>query len=266
MTLKAVTAGGALALLVGAGWLVTAGHHRPLLQPVTLHAPVAASNDESPFGIAAHRRPPRAAQQPRVASAARAAPIGAAATIERLTATRDPRDAYRAFRLIARCVQARRLDDEMKALPMGPEHAAERLAYGDGRRRVQAACLDITAAQIAMRLSLVEQAARAGVPGAVTAWVEEGPFGDPSALDQRPDDPLVAAWVEQAIEAVKDAARRDDVEAIIQLGLLSLNWERDEAARVKLLLHPGGVRTVADSIESADAARPVTLPASRRGS
>jgi len=52
---------------------------------------------------------------------------------------------------------------------------------------------------------------------------------------------------------VKDAARRDDIEAIIQLGLLSLNWDRDEAARVKVLLHPAGAPTVADGTEAAEA-------------
>jgi len=226
-----VTAGRVLALLVGACWFVPDSD--PVRSSVRLRADAGESVNASPFGIAEHRRPPRPLEQ-----TAAVAPAAAshAATIEQLEATGDPRDAYLAFRLIAKCVRARELDDEMKSLPMGPDFAAERHAYGDGRQRLLEACQDITAAQIAARLPLVEKAASAGVPGAVTARIGEGPFGDRTALEQRPDDPLVIEWVEQAIASVKAAARRDDVEAILQLGLLSLYWELDEIDRLRTLM------------------------------
>jgi hypothetical protein len=235
--MRKTTAGGVFALLLGACWFVPDSD--PPRPPVRLHADAAESADESPFDIAAHRRPPRPIDAPLATVAA--VPASAAATIERLTGTGDPRDAYQAFRLIAKCVRARELDDEMKSLPMGPDFAAERAAYGDGRQRVRDACQDITPAQIAARLALVEKAARAGVPGAVSACIGEGPFGDKTALEQRPDDPLVTEWVEQAIASVKAAARRDDVEAILQLGLLSLYWELDDVGRLKTLVqHAAG--------------------------
>jgi hypothetical protein len=240
--MRTVMAGGVLsALLVGAYWFVPGSD--PVRPPVRLHAEAAESVDESPFDIAQHRRPPLPMDKP--AAAAASVPASLAATIEQLKATGDARDAYQAFQLIAKCVRARERDDEMKSLPMGPDFAAERSVYGDGRQRLRDACQDITTAQITTRLPLVEKAARAGVPGAVTARIGEGPFGDRTALDQRPDDPLVTEWVEQAIASVKDAARRDDVEAILQLGLLSLYWELDEVDRLKALVHyarvPGAV-------------------------
>ncbi len=229
MVIKALIAAVALALLAAACWLA-AGRDVPPPAP-RLHVDVAQSSDESPFDIGAHRRPPRT-----IEPAATPAPQSLAAKIEQLKASGDPRDAFQAFQLITKCVRARERDDEMRSLPLGPEFAAERAAYGDGRQRVREACHDITPAQIATRLPLVDKAARAGVHGAVTARIGEGPFGDRSALDQRPDDPLVTEWVEQAIAHVKDAARRDDVEAIAQLGLLSLYWELDEVERLKTLM------------------------------
>jgi hypothetical protein len=75
-----------------------------------------------------------------------------------------------------------------------------------------------------------------GVPGAASAWIEQGPFGDKSALDQRPDDPLVAEWVQQAIAWVKSGATHDDIESIVQLGMISLNWDLSDIDRVKLLV------------------------------
>lgn len=128
--------------------------------------------------------------------------------LDRLAASADPADAWRAFRLIERCRSA----------------------------PAAAACRGVTPLHQLARLQLLDRAARAGVPGATTAWVEQGPFGDRSALDQRPDDPLVLDWVEQAIARVKAAARRDDIGAIAQLGLLSLYWELDEVGRAKVLL------------------------------
>ena len=225
--MRTATTAGVFVLLLAACWFVR--DPDPAHPPARVHAVPAESPDESPFDIAQHRRPPRATEPTPVAPSV-------AATIERLKATGDPRDAYQAFTFISKCVRARELDDEMKTLPMGPDFAARRRAYGDGRQRVRDACQDITPAQIAARLPLVDKAARAGVPGAVTARIGEGPFGDKSALEQRPDDPLVAEWVEQAIASVKAAARRDDVEAILQLGLLSLYWELDEVDRMKTLV------------------------------
>jgi TPR repeat protein len=43
--------------------------------------------------------------------------------------------------------------------------------------------------------------------------------------------------VQQAIAWVKSAAKRDDIEAIAQFGMLSLNWELGDTERVKVLVH-----------------------------
>ena len=81
--------------------------------------------------------------------------------IERLLATHDPADALRAYWLIADCARL-----------CGPMTERERQA----------------------RLDYLAIALEAGVPGAATAFVDAGPFGDPSALQTRPGDPLVVEW------------------------------------------------------------------------
>lgn len=136
--------------------------------------------------------------------------------VEALAGSADPNDAYRAFRLIDRCARAR---------------AAE------GRQEAKAACRDIGPAQLRLRLPLLEAAARAGVPGAVTAWTGEGPFGDKTALAQRPDDPLVMEWVHEAVAMIRAAAGRDDVAAITQLGWLTVHWNLSDVERLSALVN-----------------------------
>jgi len=47
--------------------------------------------------------------------------------------------------------------------------------------------------------------------------------------------------------SVKDAARRDDVEAILQLGLLSLYWELDDIDRLRTLVQYASGPNLMDS-------------------
>jgi len=137
------------------------------------------------------------------------APPDPGARIERLLASADPNDALRAYRLLERC------------------HLA-----GAGA----AACRGVTAVQLRLRLALLETAVQAGVAGAATAWAGQGPFGDKSALTQRPDDPLVVQWMRDAEALIRDAARRDDVAAIAQLGWLAVHWDMAEAERFHALV------------------------------
>ena len=183
---------------------------------------------------------------------------GLAARVEGLARSESPNDAFAAFGLLARCVRAHEFDSHLKSLPMTPGLDALRSAYGDGGRWLREACSDLSTAQLDSRVGLAERAARAGVPGAASAWIEQGPFGDKSALDQRPDDPLVAQWVQQAIAWVKSGATHDDIETIVQLGMLSLNWELSDIDRVKLLVTTATQQHFKDQLQrlaKRDAAR-----------
>jgi len=204
---------------------------------------VGARASASPIGpvdesAMAAEPPGRSPKLPQAAPTVTPEPLASLADrVERLGSLDTPLDAFAAFGLLARCVRAREFDTYMKSLPMERELDAQRSAYGDGQPALRQACSDLSTAQLVERIGLVEKAARGGIPGAASAWIEQGPFGDKSALEQRPDDPLVADWVQQAIAWVKSAAKRDDIEAIAQFGMLSLNWELGDTERVKVLVH-----------------------------
>jgi hypothetical protein len=104
--------------------------------------------------------------------------------IDRLAASGDPRDAYRAWWLLHACVVFERTG----RLPERDGNEPDTLA--DPAH----ACATLNERMKMARIDHLERAARAGVDGALAELVEEGPFGDPTALMTRPDDPLVKEW------------------------------------------------------------------------
>jgi len=170
--------------------------------------------------------------------------------IERMLAPGSPRDRYQAFGVLAQCAHALDFDRYLKSLPAGADTMRLRERYGDGSARIAAACGDLSAREVEARIELAASAADDGIPGAASAWVEEGPYGDKTALTQRPDDPLVVQWAQQAIARVNAATKRSDTEAIGQFGLLCLNWEMDDVTRVRLLVDDALERRREDQIKS----------------
>jgi len=206
-------------------------------------APIARAPTST--SIAQSSAPPQPAPRAQASApmAPRPAPAQAAAAagslhqrVERLLARGTAGDRYQAFSVLARCAHALDFDRYLKALPAGADTIRLRERYGDSATRLAVACGDLSARQVESRIELAASAADEGVPGAASAWIEEGPYGDRTALTQRPDDPLVVEWAEQAIARVQAATRRSDTEAISQFGLLCLNWEMDDVARVRLLV------------------------------
>jgi hypothetical protein len=80
-----------------------------------------------------------------------------------------------------------------------------------------ALCSGMTERIRTSRLDHLDLAAKAGVMGADSAFLLEGPFGDPSALVSRPSDPLVMAWKQQAITQLTTQAANADVGSLINL-------------------------------------------------
>jgi hypothetical protein len=104
--------------------------------------------------------------------------------VDRLAASGDARDAYRAWWLLHACVVFERTG----RLPERDGNEPDTLA--DPAH----ACATLNERTKMARIDHLERAARAGVDGALAELVEEGPFGDPTALTTRPDDPLVKEW------------------------------------------------------------------------
>jgi hypothetical protein len=88
----------------------------------------------------------------------------------------------------------------------------------------QQLCAGLTQRQREDRLGYLATAAKAGVPGAATLFLSEGPFGDRSALRNRPDDPLVQAWKRQAIAQL--TAQADEAE-LSSVATLMMAYLRD---------------------------------------
>jgi hypothetical protein len=170
--------------------------------------------------------------------------------IERLLAPGTPRDRYRAFGVLAHCAHAIDFDRYLKSLPASADTARLLERYGDGSARIAVACGDLSAREVDLRVELAASAADEGIVGAASAWIAEGPYGDRTALTQRPDDPLVVEWVQQAIARVRAATKRSDTEAIGQFGLLCLNWEMDDVTRVRLLVDAALERRREDQIKT----------------
>lgn len=122
--------------------------------------------------------------------------------IDALIAAGTPAKAFDAYGLISNCLYFKEYDKlPLPARDMRPDdYKAEAELCSGMTERIKTARLDYLAI-----------AARAGVMGADTAFLREGPFGDPNALLTRPDDLLVQAWKRQAMSQLTSRAMQADV-------------------------------------------------------
>lgn len=146
--------------------------------------------------------------------------------VDRLLATRNPEQAMAAYWLLARCDDFNRDHDRLvfDAEELKQWHSDSLPGYRgmtDGEKQHdQALCATLTERMRQSRIDYLALAAKAGVAGASTQFIVEGPFGDRSALVTRPTDPLVLAWKETArAQLTRDAEAAD-------LGALSNVWIR----------------------------------------
>ena len=145
--------------------------------------------------------------------------VSLAQRLERLGASGRAEDAYAAFNLIDDCIVFQR----ESRLP-GMEFELGREMTAEEKAAQQQLCGGLTQRQREDRLGYLATAAQGGVPGAATLFLSEGPFGDRSALRNRPDDPLVQAWKRQAIAQL--TAQADEAE-LSSVSTLMMAYLRD---------------------------------------
>jgi hypothetical protein len=188
---------GLVAVLVVPAWRSTPAGPVPAALSAALPAPAVST--AGPAWLSDLGAPP-AVPQPVPAE-----PL--AQRIERLVASGDPRDAYRAWWLLHACVVFGRTGH----LP--ERDGTEPDAIADPAH----ACATVNERMKMARIDHLERAARAGVDGALAELVEEGPFGDPTALTTRPDDPLVKEWKERINGMLNEQAEQGYWASLYQL-------------------------------------------------
>jgi hypothetical protein len=169
---------------------------------------------------------PRAAVPAQAVSAAVPASVLAAAANQNLSAhvadllaSHDPYAAYAAYTLVSSCASFNRRHD----LEVHDDKAgAKRALNADERRNMTRMCSQMTERERLARLDYLATAVKAGVPGAAWMYAAEGPFGDPSALTTRPDDPLVREWKATAASQLDTAAESGDTTALMLWGMQKL--------------------------------------------
>ena len=142
---------------------------------------------------------PERDQRPSVAE-----PLTRAQQIDALLKTKNPVQAYAAYKLVQACMFSRTHEVEARESPSW----AQRHHWTPPT----ATCGDITPGQIVARLQGLGIAADAGVHGAMRDFATEGPDGAGWAV---PHDPVViAAWNERAKAQVKAGVASGDLDAI----------------------------------------------------
>jgi hypothetical protein len=207
-----------VAVLVGVGTVI-----------YTMRAPAPMLVSPSPAaGNAAPRMPAwfaGDAQAPQPLPLPRSA-LSLAQQIDQLTASGKPEDAFEAYVLVRDCIYFQR----WKTLPFIGFPGPIREMTVDEMSAEATLCAGLTERMKLDRIDHLARAVKAGVAGADTAFLEAGPFGDPSALVSRPGDPLVVAWKEQALGYLTARANDADVGS---LGTLQNLYRTDNSVVVR---------------------------------
>jgi hypothetical protein len=140
---------------------------------------------------------------------------GYGAQVKTLLADGSPTAKLAAYKLLAQCaVNAERKRDLSRIDASSPDGAMARDRMSQFYAETEQHCVDVQPVDIAQRMALLEAALASGSPEAARTYWSAGPYGDPTALESRPDDPLVVAWKERALTALNEAARHGDVETM----------------------------------------------------
>ncbi len=142
--------------------------------------------------------------------------------LEKVSRGSAPSEKYRAYGLIKRCMQLKDIgdfyvEDRTNVVEGDIYRPVLRTASEQERLKFVKFCGDLPEIIRRSRLDYLSDAASAGVAESDVAFMSEGPFGDPSALNSRPNDPLVVAWKQKALSLVQENADRGVISSIKML-------------------------------------------------
>jgi len=131
----------------------------------------------------------------------------------------DPAENFKAYVILTECTMSR--DERQRTLMTRPADLDNRqkslIQSGSIDSAIATSCGDLNISDFARRLPLLEKAAEAGIEMAAIRLTTEGPWGDPSALSSRGNDPLVIEWRTRMESLIRRAAEKGDLMAIFSL-------------------------------------------------
>ena len=187
----------ALAISLAALWAYQIHTRQAASNPDTAHTlPASKAQPSSWFGAL-----PSAGQYPKKEVRA-----SLAERIDKLIATASPDAAYDAFLLVSDCL----FFQEHGQLAFYEFPNTREMSATEKQDETEL-CSGMTERIKTSRLDHLATAAKAGVPGAAIRFLLEGPFGDNSALQTRPDDPLVQEWKKLAASQLRAQANQGNL-------------------------------------------------------
>lgn len=150
--------------------------------------------------------------------------------VDRLVASGNPQAAFDAYRLLSNCATFNRDGDRLMFDLQDMRRADGGLpgfrSMTDAEKAHDARlCAGMTERMRVSRIDYLAIAARAGVMGAAIQMAVEGPFGDLTALQTRPDDPLVQAWKQEVQALLEKAANDADIDALEYISFRQQNGD-----------------------------------------
>lgn len=150
--------------------------------------------------------------------------------VDRLVASGHPQAAFDAYRLLSNCSTFNRDGDRLMFDLQDVRRADGGLpgfrSMTDAEKAHDARlCAGMTERMRVSRVDYLAIAARAGVMGAAIQMAIEGPFGDLTALQTRPDDPLVQAWKQEVQALLEQAADDADIDALEYISFRQQNGD-----------------------------------------
>lgn len=132
--------------------------------------------------------------------------------IDRLIATRNPANALKAYWLVTDCIHFQQWGN----LPVFAFPVFREMTVTEKSDEVKL-CSGLTERLKTASLENLSYAVKNGVSGAAIAFLQAGPFGDKSALESRPNDPLIIEWKKQAIAQLTEIANNGDYMSVLVL-------------------------------------------------
>lgn len=160
--------------------------------------------------------------------------------VDELVATKDPAKAFLAYQLIQECSEFNAQGDQLifdeDLLKADPPHmTGYRGMTMEEKQHATKLCGRMTERERQSRLDYLAIAAKADIRGAAVAFALEGPFGDPTALQTRPNDTLVQEWKAVAkTQLIRAAEAGTDKSALLYLA--SQNFLGSDLMEQNLLL------------------------------